>query len=284
MRIIMRKLRVLVPTDMSETSNLAFQAAKELVNETGARITPLYAFSKTRYDGADARLDAESDLKKVTSAILKPSSIDDFIISDQSPVDAIVDNGKGFDLIVMSSHGKHGFNRLLLGSVTEKVVRLSHTPVLIVKGKNHLFPMKKILLTTDFSENAVKSYPIVASLAKSTGAQVHVLYAIVYSATEPATHLEAFVRTKEKQFREDSLIYFKDILENVSFEADLTKKSAHEYLAEHLDNHRYNLVVMSTLGHTGLDYLRMGSTTANVLRHATTNVLVTNPISKSDWD
>jgi len=284
MRINMRKLRVLVPTDLSETSNLAFQTAKELVNETGAKITPLYAFSKTRYDGADARLNAESDLKKITETVLKPSDIETFIISDQNAVDAIVDNGKDYDLILMSSHGKHGFNRLLLGSVTEKVVRLSHTPVLIVKGKFPLFPMKKILLTTDFSENAYKSYPIVSLLAKSIGAQVHVIYAIVYSATEPATHLEAFVRTKEKQFREDSKTYFKDILDEVSFEADLTKKSAHEYLTEHLDNHRYNLVVMSTLGHTGLDYLRMGSTTANVLRHTATNILVTNPNSKANWD
>ncbi len=280
----MRKLRILVPTDLSETSNLAFQVAKEMVTETGATITPLYAFSKTRYDGADARENAETDLKHATLATLSPSEIQSFIISDQNPVDAIVDNGKDFDLILMSSHGKHGFNRLLLGSVTEKVVRLSHTPVLIIKGKYPLFPMKKILLTTDFSKNAYNSYPIVATLAKSTGAAIHVLYAIVYSATEPATHLEAYVRTKEKQFREDISIFFKEIEDQVSFEADLTKKSAHEYLVKHLDSHPYNLVVMSTLGHTGLDYLRMGSTTANVLRHASTNILVTNPNSKSNWD
>lgn len=280
----MRKLRILVPTDMSETSNLAFQAAKEMAEETGAKITALYSFSKTRYDGVDAKSNAEDDLKKVTLANLKPAHIESYIISDLSPVDAIIDNGKEYDLILMSSHGKHGFNRLLLGSVTEKVVRLSHTPVLIVKGKVPLFPMKKILLTTDFSPNAIKSYPIVSTLAKKTGALIHVLYAIVYSATEPATHLEAFVRTKEKQFREDSNTYFKDIIDDVSFEADLTKKSAHEYLTEHLESHNYNLVVMSTLGHTGLDYLRMGSTTANVLRHASTNILITNPNSKTDWN
>jgi nucleotide-binding universal stress UspA family protein len=279
----MKKLRILVPTDLSETSNLAFQSAKDMANETGATITPMYAYSKTRYDGADAFSNAEIDLKKVASQFLTDKQIEKFIVSNQNPVDAIIDNGKDYDLILMSSHGKHGFNRLLLGSVTEKVVRLSHTPVLIVKGKYPLFPMKKILLTTDFSENAYKSFPIVASLARKTDAMVHALYAIVYSATEPATHLEAFVRTKEKQFREDTKTYFSDMTDQISFEADLTKKSAHEYLTEYLENHRYNLVIMSTLGHTGLDYLRMGSTTANVLRHATTNILVTNPNSKSDW-
>lgn len=280
----MKKLRVLVPTDMSETSNLAFEAAKELIRETGAIITPLYAFTKTRYDGADAMNDAETDLNKITSKYFDESQIDSPIISNQSAVDAIVDNGKNFDLILMSSHGKNGFNRLLLGSVTEKVIRMSHTPVLLVKGKFPLFPMKKILLTTDFSENALKSYPLVATLAKKTNADVHALYAVVYSATEPATHLEAYVRTKEKQFRDDVHKYFKAVENQVSFEADLTRKSAHEYLADHLDKNDYNLVVMSTLGHTGLDYLRLGSTTANVIRHATTNILITNPNSKTDWN
>lgn len=280
----MKKLRVLVPTDLSETSNLAFQAAKELANETGAIITPLYAFSKTRYDGVDAIEHAENDLNTITSAFLKKSQIEKAIISNQAPVDAIVDNGKDFDLILMSSHGRKGFNRLLLGSVTEKVVRMSHTPVLLVKGKFPLFPMTKILLTTDFSDNANKSYPLVATLAKKTNADVHALYAVVYSATEPATHLEAYVRTKEKMFRDDIKVYFNDIEDKISFEAELTKMSAHEFLANYLDANSFNLVVMSTLGHTGLDYLRLGSTTENVIRHATTNILITNPNSKPNWD
>ena len=183
----------------------------------------------------------------------------------------------------MTSHGRNGFNRFLLGSVTEKVIRLSHAPVLIVKEQMELFPLNKILLTTDFSENAKNSYPMVLELAKMTGASVHVLFAIVYAATEPATHLEAFVRTKEKQFKADVEQYFKPIEDRVTFDAPLTKKSAHEYLANHIDEHRYNLVVMSTLGHTGLDYMRMGSTTSNVVRHAQSNVLITNPVSKLNW-
>jgi nucleotide-binding universal stress UspA family protein len=280
----MKKLRILVPTDLSETSNLAFQTAKEFVQKTGSTITPIFAFTKTRYDGANAFEDAKIDLINVTKTHFEDSQIDEYILSNQKPVDAIVDNGKDYDLIIMSSHGKSGFNRLLLGSVTEKVIRLSHTPVLLVKGDYPLFPMNKILLTTDFSDNAYRSYPLVNFLAKQSNAHVHMIFAVVYSATEPATHLEAFVRTKEKQFRDDISTYFPEIKEKVSFEATLTKKSAHEYLANHLNKHNYNIVVMSTLGHTGLEFLRLGSTTANLIRHAETNVLITNPSSKIDWD
>lgn len=280
----MKNLRILVPTDLSERSNNAFRIAAEFAKSVKATVTPLYALTKTRYDGVDAEERAMSDLGNVVDNYLDKKSIDNMIVSNLKPVDAVVDNGKEFDLIIMSSHGKNGFNRLLLGSVTEKVIRLSHTPVLVVKDHDNLFPLEKILLTTDFSDNAKKSYPLVLEIAKTTNASVHMLFAIVYSATEPATHLEAFVRTKEKQFRADVEEYFSEISNRVTFEAPLTKKSAHEYLANHVDEHRYNLIVMSTLGHTGLDYLRMGSTTSNVVRHADTNVLITNPMSKINWN
>ncbi|HAC15451.1 MAG TPA: hypothetical protein DCE78_05830 [Bacteroidetes bacterium] len=279
----MKSLRILVPTDLSEASNKAFQIADEFSKSLKATVTPLYAVTKTRYDGANAQFEAETDLKNVAEKSIDKNRLGEIIISNQKPVDAIIDNGKDFDLIIMTSHGKNGFNRFLLGSVTEKVIRLSHAPVLIVKEQMELFPLEKILLTTDFSDNAKKSYPLVMELAKKTGASVHVMFAIVYAATEPATHLEAFVRTKEKQFKADVELYFKPIEDRVTFDAPLTKKSAHEYLANHIDEHRYNLVVMSTLGHTGLDYMRMGSTTSNVVRHAQSNVLITNPMSKLNW-
>ena len=279
----MKSLRILVPTDLSEASNKAFQIANEFAKSFKATITPLYAITKTRYDGAKANELAKSDLKTAANTFIDKNKLGEIIVSIQKPVDAIIDNGKDFDLIIMTSHGKNGFNRFLLGSVTEKVIRLSHAPVLIVKEQIELFPLNKILLTTDFSENAKKSYPMVMELAKLTGASVHVLFAIVYSATEPATHLEAFVRTKEKQFKSDVELYFKSIEDKITFDAPLTKKSAHEYLTNHIDEHRYNLIVMSTLGHTGLDYMRMGSTTSNVVRHAQSNVLITNPMSKLNW-
>lgn len=279
----MKNLRILVPTDLSEVSKKAFQIANEFSKSLKATVTPLYAITKTRYDGANASELAETDLQSVADKLIDKKYLREIIVSNQKPVDAIIDNGKDFDLIIMTSHGRNGFNRFLLGSVTEKVIRLSHAPVLIVKEQMELFPLNKILLATDFSDNAKKSYPLVMKLAKMTGASVHVLFAIVYAATEPATHLEAFVRTKEKQFKADIEQYFKPIEDKITFDAPLTKKSAHEYLANHIDEHPYNLVIMSTLGHTGLDYMRMGSTISNVVRHAQSNVLITNPVSKLTW-
>ena len=54
---------------------------------------------------------------------------------DISPVHAIVEMAKDFDLIVMGTHGRSGLDKLLLGSVTEAVLRQVETPVLVVRCK-----------------------------------------------------------------------------------------------------------------------------------------------------
>jgi nucleotide-binding universal stress UspA family protein len=279
----MKKLRILIPTDLSEISNRALNVGGELAKMTNGIVTPLFAYAKTRYDGANNTPEAAKvDVDTVASRYIYHDFLAETIVSLQKPVDAIIDNGKDFDLIIMSSHGRSGFNRILLGSVTEKVIRLSHTPVLVVKDQEKLFPIEKILLTTDFSDNARNTYSYVAKLAELTGASIHMLYAVVYAATEPATHLEAYVRTKEKQFKSDIQQYFGNISDRVTFDIPLTKKSAHEFILNHVDEHKYNLIVMSTLGHTGLEYLKLGSTTSNVVRHTDVNILITNPNSKLD--
>jgi nucleotide-binding universal stress UspA family protein len=50
--------------------------------------------------------------------------------------DAIIDEAKRWpaDLIVFGTHGRHGFNHLLLGSVAEGVIRLATKPVLVIRG------------------------------------------------------------------------------------------------------------------------------------------------------
>lgn len=279
----MKNLRILVPTDLSETSNKALRIGGELAKMTGGKVTPLFAYARNRYDGASNTPESTKiDVDTLATKYIYHDFLSDTIVSTQKPIDAIIDIGKDFDLIVMSSHGRSGFNRFLLGSVTEKVIRLSYTPVLVVKDNDKLFPIDKILLTTDFSDNARASYSYVEKFAELTGAHIHMLYAVVYAATEPATHLEAYVRTKEKQFKADIQQYFGNISDRVTFEVPLTKKSAHEYVLNHVEEHQYNLIVMSTLGHTGLEYIKLGSTTSNVVRHAGTNILITNPNLKLD--
>jgi len=281
----MKKLSILVPTDFSEISVKAMKVAAELAKMVDGRVTPFYASEKNRYDRADDTPEAfRLRLDELASEHIPQAYRRDGYVSEHRPVEAIVDFSKEFDLVVMSSHGRTGISRIMLGSVTEKVIRQAKPPVLIVKNDATLFPAQKILVTTDFSENARNSYGIAAKFAQITGASIHLLYAVSYHSTEPATHLEAYVRTKEKQFRVDIARYFSAVADRVSYEAILTKKSAQEYLTRHISEHRYNVVFMATLGRSGLDFLKMGSTTSSVIRNVDTNVIITNPVTGVDWN
>jgi nucleotide-binding universal stress UspA family protein len=281
----MKKLSILVPTDMSGISLKALRAASGLAGMVAGTVTPMYSFEKNRYEGGDVTSEkVQHELNDIASAYVDKSLLREAHVSSMKPVDAIVDVGKDFDLVVMSSHGRTGISRLMLGSVTEKVIRLSKPPVLVVKDEETLFPLKKILVTTDFSQNAKNSYGLAAKVAELSGASIHLVYAVTYHSTEPATHLEAYIRTKEKKFRAHIERYFSKVADRVTFEATLTKKSAHEFLTRHIAEHQYNLVFMATLGRTGLDYLKMGSTTGTVIRNIDANVIITNPVTGSDWN
>lgn len=281
----MKKLSILVPTDFSEISLKAMRVAAQFASMVSGKIHVVYSFEKVRYDRSDASVEtARQDLISLVHATVDPSLVGDCIVSELKAVDAIIDVAKEHDLVVMSSHGRTGISKLMLGSVTEKVIRLSKPPVLIVKNEDALFPIKKILVTTDFSQNAKNSYGLAAKLAEFTGASIHLLYAVSYHSTEPATHLEAYVRTKEKKFRNYIERYFSAVADRVTYEAKLTKNSAHEFITRHISENEYNLVMMATLGRSGLDYLKMGSTTGTVIRNIDNNVLITNPVTGSDWN
>src|SRR5690625_7926286 len=71
---------------------------------------------------------------------------------------SIIDVSKDYDYIIMSSHGRTGFSRFLLGSVPEKELRLAHTPVMILEDDVAVGNFIRILVTTDFYENSAHSY------------------------------------------------------------------------------------------------------------------------------
>jgi nucleotide-binding universal stress UspA family protein len=81
--------------------------------------------------------EAEKNAKVVKEAALKEGvAVKAFVLSGR-PADAIIETAqeKNADLIVLGSHGRTGVERLLMGSVAERVIVLASCPVLVVKGK-----------------------------------------------------------------------------------------------------------------------------------------------------
>jgi nucleotide-binding universal stress UspA family protein len=139
---------ILVPTDGSAGSERVVEHAARLADEQGATLHLLYVVNTASFanlpmessfesitatleaEGATALDDAEAAIERAAPDIDSRQTV-----HEGSPAREIVDyaTAEGCDLVVMGTHGRGGIDRLLLGSVAERVVRNSPVPVLTVR-------------------------------------------------------------------------------------------------------------------------------------------------------
>lgn len=148
--------RILAPTDLSELSQVGVRYALNLAKAVGAEVTVYHVVSseellwygekiKQKIATAATFRPSDSILEKYQSALSQflKGNFSDLIPSVKvhekvelgSPDENIVEEAKkeGVDLIVISTHGRTGVSHMLLGSVTEKVVRTAPCPVLSIR-------------------------------------------------------------------------------------------------------------------------------------------------------
>jgi len=126
--------RILVPIDGSENSLSVLPAVKDFAKEFNASVMVLGVVEPTH----EARGNAGEPLVRLATKDLADAGIAvDPVVRLGDPASEILDAAKrhDVDLIAMSTHGRSGVSRWVLGSVTEKVLRGSTTPILIVRGK-----------------------------------------------------------------------------------------------------------------------------------------------------
>ena len=136
---------VLVPIDFGESSQRALDLAVDLVKSLGGSLTiahvyeiPTYGYSALTYHDADLERHAEEDARgKLEGALaaVRPSipRVNGLLRRGAAweQIVALIGETKA-DLVVMGTHGRHGIQRALLGSVAERTVRMSPVPVLMV--------------------------------------------------------------------------------------------------------------------------------------------------------
>ena len=84
-------------------------------------------------------------------------------------------NNHDIDLIVMGSHGSEGIKELFIGSNTEKVIRTSKTPVLVIKNEHAHFDIKEFVFASDFKNDNKETYRQAVKLANLFEAKIHLL-------------------------------------------------------------------------------------------------------------
>lgn len=143
---------ILVPVDFSERSLKAKRYAVAFARQFGASVSLIHVVGVNYGGGEFAALDLapmENELAEAAARQLKeiiekqiPTAVPaDAIVRIGRPVESIVDSARQrhADLIIMSTHGHTGLKHMLLGSVTENVVRHAACPVLVVREHEQEF-------------------------------------------------------------------------------------------------------------------------------------------------
>ncbi|WP_049986980.1 universal stress protein [Halobellus rufus] len=135
---------ILVPTDGSDQADAALDHALSLARQHDATVHLLYVADSNRDSVTTLGGEVVDALEQEGERILAETmeGLDGTVdvvdaIETGGPVETILDYAElvEADLVVMGTHGRRGLDRYLLGSTTERVVRLSPVPVLTVRGE-----------------------------------------------------------------------------------------------------------------------------------------------------
>lgn len=143
----MKIRRILLLTDLSQEATRAFGPVAELARRLRARITLLHVVYDVGVDDCVAYAAPHSvpDIGRLVASarqgleehrtLLPAEAVEEAVLVGSQDVPRAITEyarAEGFDLIALSSHGRTGFRRLVMGSVAEAVVRRAHTPLLIL--------------------------------------------------------------------------------------------------------------------------------------------------------
>ena len=163
--------KILIPIDFSEHSEYALRTAAELAKRHDATLVVLHMLGLS--EAILTRDDSKEMIEGIFYLKLAEKRFHDFLDKDYLEdlnVETTVQNYKQFheidavaqefkaDLIVMGSHGASGVKEVFVGSNTEKVVRTSTTPVLVVKNPAANFAMNRVVFACDFNLDFVEPF------------------------------------------------------------------------------------------------------------------------------
>lgn len=139
---------VLVPTDGSDCAREALALGVDIADESGAALHLLSVVDITSL-GIDVRIDIESEMLEASAEEILEDAFEFASSAGIESIDRTIEHGssihrailayieeRDIDLVVVGTHGRTGFDRYLLGSVTEKLVRTSPVPVLTVRDQD----------------------------------------------------------------------------------------------------------------------------------------------------
>ena len=194
---------------------------------------------------------------------------------------------KEIDLVIAATRGRSGLKRLILGSVTERLMRVLACPLLVVHSPEHQFVnpinqeirLKKILVGCDFSPDSDLAFQQALSLAQEFEADLHLVHVI-----EPTVSTELLKPDKElsteiqqglhQRFTEKLIAMVPEDARNwCTPETRILEGQPYEALVQYAKTHAMDMIVLGVRGHGLVKTLFLGSTTDRVVRQSACPVL-----------
>lgn len=298
--------RILCPVDFSDCSRRAFEHAVAVATWYDSTITllhvgePVPAAAYSIGSGVmaataltpKARDTILTTLKRFTDSDTARKVPIEFDVAEGPPATEILRKAAAMpaDLLVMGTHGRSGFERLILGSITEKVLRTAACPVLTVPpggqngpaGFSALF--KQIVCAVDFSECSLRALNHAMSLAQETGATLTVVHVMELPPELPReVHEIVFAgpRSLEEYVasaRQDRLARLNDAVPEAvraycAVDMEVPAGTPHREISRIAEERRADLIVVGVHGRGAVDRLLFGSTAQHLVRGASCPVL-----------
>ncbi|WP_046743153.1 universal stress protein [Kordia zhangzhouensis] len=271
--------KIIVPVDFSKHSEYALEAAAMLARKNGAEILALHMLELSN------AIISEDDNSKQAEAVfylkLAEQKFTEFLdrpfLEDVS-VTPIVKHFKVFsevneiaqdhsvDLIVMGSHGSSGIKELFIGSNTEKVVRHSEIPVLVIKNRPESANFEKVVFACDFSREAIRPYINASKVFQELGASLHLVYVNL-----PGTSFQSSAEMEKKVV--DFLTVADGNIDNLEKVHYINDYSIEKGVLNFANSISANLIAVATHGRTGLAHFFEGSISEDIANHATLPVM-----------
>jgi len=271
--------KIIVPVDFSEHSEFALEAAASLAQKYGSELIVLHMLelSNAIISSASEALNQEAVFylklaeQKFESFLDKPyleglkvtpivkhfkvwSEVNDVAIEHQA------------NLIIMGSQGVSGLKEVFVGSNTEKVVRHSDVPVLVIKHNPILMDFENAVFACDFSEETVKPYLKAKETFDLLGTKLHLVY----------------VNSPDGNFRSSSEIDKRVSLFMEKAEGDLKNVNQVNVVSDYsIEKGILNfanvigadLIAVATHGRKGLSHFFEGSVSEDIANHSTLPVM-----------
>jgi nucleotide-binding universal stress UspA family protein len=265
---IMKKL--LVPTDFSQQAENALKVAAQLARKNNSELyilhtleLPLHLANSSDSNSLPEPLYFIKLAEKNFRELLAKPFMEGIDIQEAYGHNEIFEDIKeavemnNIDLVVMGSHGVSGFKEMFIGSNTEKVVRTSKKPVLVIKNEYDEFNIKDFVFASDFSKESKGPIQDAIKFAKGVDARLHLLFVNTPSG---------FCTTSEVTAKMDTIL---DEVEDVDFTLNIyNDNSVEKGILNFAKASNATLIGMSTHGRKGLSHFFNGSISEDLVNHA----------------